>query len=117
VRQRAPYSIVAIYAGKAFSQRQSSNRTRSWVLEKHTSFATLKIRPPEVTTVGRLRRMKALASPRTINTVDGTIPKKILSNLIVKSKLSRHPRTAGPKEESSAQAEKTMIVTAVRNTL
>lgn len=44
-------------------------------------------------------------------TAAGTMEKNILSNLIVKSKSPRHPRTTGPKDSSSGQSEKPIMPT------
>ncbi len=45
-----------------------------------------------------------------MKTAVGMRDKKILSNLMVKSKSSRQPWTAGPMESSLAQPEKSIVL-------
>jgi hypothetical protein len=58
---------------------------------------------------GRRARYRTLDRATAIMTEDGIKERKILSNLMVKSKSSRQEVTVGPKESSSGHAEKLMI--------
>lgn len=61
----------------------------------------------------RPNRYVILAAAKAINIEDGMMDSMIFSNVMVKSKLSRHPCTAGPKDASSGHPAGFVVAMAV----
>lgn len=77
-----------------------------------TSFARSRRAPP--TTAGRRTRWTVRGRQTAIKMAVGMRSRKIFSNLIVKSKLPRHPWTAGPIDSSLRHPEKSIVMVAAR---
>jgi hypothetical protein len=73
----------------------------------HTSFRFQSNEP--FTIRGRRARKMILVWPDTMNKEAGRRDRKIFSKVSVKSKLSRHPYTAGPKVSSFRHSKKAII--------